>query len=125
MAEAVAGEGIDRGRALHRPGQSDRERQGLAVVDQARLDELNLLDEAVTLATLPPFARVRAAPDGGDGQDHSLRRAAHGAGAGRSPWRKADRPLLSVAPFEARSVGLIQTRLPGTQGEGSRQDPRR
>ena len=46
-------------RAVHRPLQPLRQaRPGVAVVDHERIDALNELDESVTVATLPPFARV-------------------------------------------------------------------
>ena len=58
--------------------------------------------------------RVEPAPDGGDGQDHSLcRRRAAVDRRGRS--RRRSQPLVSVAPFKPMRVGLVQTVLPGTQ----------
>jgi molybdenum cofactor cytidylyltransferase len=85
---------------------------GVLVFDRERLDHLNLVDEAITLGTLPPFAVVEprmmvatvkiipfAAPAG------AVERCVEAA--------RSDGPLLRVAPFEPRSVGLIQTRLPG------------
>ena len=58
LARALAGEGIDvtapfTGRCNHFAREA-----GLAVVDQERIDALNELHESVTVATLPPFARV-------------------------------------------------------------------
>ena len=78
-----------------------------------RVDRFNLVDEAMTLGTLPPYRGGRAAADGRDGQDHPVRRAGAGGrrAASRSPLQAG--PLLRVAPFVPRSVGLIQTRLPG------------
>jgi len=86
--------------------------RGLLVFDPGRLDRLNLVDEAVTLGTLPPFAVVEpkqmvatvkiipfAAPE------TAVARCIEAAAA--------DGSLLRVAPFVRRSVGLVQTRLPG------------
>jgi len=86
--------------------------RGLLVFDRERLDRLNLVDETVTLGTLPPFATVEpkqmvatvkiipfAAPEAAVA--HCIEAAA------------SDGPLLRVAPFVPRSVGLVQTRLPG------------
>jgi molybdenum cofactor cytidylyltransferase len=86
--------------------------RGLLVFDPERLDRLNLVDETVTLGTLPPFATVEpkqmvatvkiipfAAPE------TAVARCIEAAAA--------DGPLLRVAPFVPRSVGLVQTRLPG------------
>jgi molybdenum cofactor cytidylyltransferase len=86
--------------------------RGLLVFDRARLDRLNLIDEAVTLGTLPeyaiveprqmvatvkiiPFAAPRAAVD-------ACNKIATEGG-----------PLVRVAAFQAKSVAMIQTRLPG------------
>ena len=58
VAKALAGEGIEitapfTGRCNHFAREA-----GLAVIDHERIDALNELDESVTVATLPPFARV-------------------------------------------------------------------
>ncbi len=87
---------------------------GLAVIDTARVDEINLLDEALTVATVPAFEAVAprrmvatvkvipfAAPEA------VVRAAADIARAGG--------PLVRVAPFKAMAVGLVLTRLPGTK----------
>src|SRR6185312_1700909 len=88
------------------------EARGLLVFDRARLDRLNLIDEAVTLGTLPEYAIVEprqmvatvkiipfAAPK--EAVEACARIAAEGG------------PLLRVAAFRAMTVALIQTRLPG------------
>ena len=88
--------------------------KGVLVVDQPRLDELNLLDEAITLATLPPFdllapgemaATVKIIPFAVPRPllDSALALA------------KAGPPLLRLAAVRPRTVGLIQTRLSGTK----------
>ncbi|MBS0518964.1 MAG: molybdopterin-binding/glycosyltransferase family 2 protein [Proteobacteria bacterium] len=115
LARVLAGEGIEvtapfTGRCNHFAREA-----GLAVIDPERIDALNELDESVTVATLPPFARVTprqmvatvkiipyAAPRA------TVDRAVFVAG-------EANRPLVSVAPFRAMRVGLVQTRLPGTR----------
>src|SRR5262249_11465439 len=88
------------------------EARGLLVFDPQRVDRLNLVDEAITLGTLPPFVTVAprqmvatvkiipfAAPE---------RAVAECAAAARCGG-----PLLRVAPFQPSSVGLLQPRLPG------------
>jgi molybdenum cofactor cytidylyltransferase len=85
---------------------------GLLVFDHDRLDRFNLVDEAITLGTFPPFAVVEpgqmvatvkiipfAAPEA------AVKVCVQAA--------IAEGPLLRVAPFRALSVGLVQTRLPG------------
>ncbi|MDP1837195.1 MAG: molybdopterin-binding/glycosyltransferase family 2 protein [Reyranella sp.] len=115
VAKALAGEGIEvtaafTGRCNHFARSS-----GLAVVDHARIDALNELDESVTVATLPPFARVeprqmvatvKIIPYGAPRT--AVVRAVDVA-------HSANRPLISVAPFRAMRAGLVQTRLPGTR----------
>lgn len=85
---------------------------GLLVVDRERLDRLNLVDEAVTIASLPPYdvleprqmaATVKIIPFAAPraAVEHCAAIAAEGG------------PLLRLASFRPRRVGLIQTTLPG------------
>ena len=115
VAKALAGEGIEvtapfTGRCNHFARGS-----GLAIVDHERIDALNELDESVTVATLPPFARVeprqmvatvKIIPYGAPRS--AVARAVEVA-------HSANRPLISVAPFRAMRAGLVQTKLPGTR----------
>ncbi len=88
------------------------EARGVLAFDRERVDRLNLVDEAITLGTLPPFTVVGArqmvatikiipfaAPELAVKE---CVKVAMGEGT-----------LLRVAPFRPLSVGLIQTRLPG------------
>ncbi|HZP97957.1 MAG TPA: molybdopterin-binding/glycosyltransferase family 2 protein [Reyranella sp.] len=115
VARALAGEGIEvtapfTGRCNHFAREA-----GLAVIDHERIDALNELDETVTVATLPPYARVTprqmvatvkvipyAAPK------EAVRRAVEVA-------QSANQPLVSVKPFKPMRAGLVQTKLPGTR----------
>ncbi|MFZ5510980.1 MAG: NTP transferase domain-containing protein [Pseudomonadota bacterium] len=84
---------------------------GVLLLDRERLDRLNLLDEAITVGTLPPHAVVRK------GQvvatvkiiPFAVRRGLIDA------WRAiaASAPLLRVAPFRPRRAALILSELPG------------
>src|SRR5215468_10088637 len=85
---------------------------GVLVVDRERLDRINLVDEAVTVATLAPYdvaqpremvATVKIIPFA---VSHAVLDACIAAA-------KDGGPLVQVAPFRPRAVGLIQTRLPG------------
>lgn len=111
IAAAVAGPGITTAPAFTGRANLFAETKGLLVFDRERLDALNLVDEAVTLGTLPPYAVVEpkqmvatvkiipfAVPE------DAVARCAAIAEAGR---------LLRVAAFRALSVGMVQTRLPG------------
>jgi molybdenum cofactor cytidylyltransferase len=86
--------------------------RGLLVFDRERLDRLNLVDEAITLGTLPPFAVVE--PRMMVGTVKIIPFAAPAEAVERCvETARSDGPLLRVAPFQPRSVGLVQTRLPG------------
>ncbi len=86
--------------------------RGLLVAERDRIDALNLVDEAITLATLSPYELVEprqmaatikiipfAVPRAA--LDKCLAVARDGG------------PLLRVAPLKPRRVGLVQTSLPG------------
>jgi molybdenum cofactor cytidylyltransferase len=88
------------------------EKPGLCLVDRARVDRFNLVDDAVTLATLAPatavetkqmVATIKIIPFAvrRETVDACAKAAADGG------------PLFAVAPFASHRVALIQTRLPG------------
>jgi molybdenum cofactor cytidylyltransferase len=115
LAKALAGEGIEvtapfTGRCNHFAREG-----GLAVVDQERIDALNDLDESVTVATLPPFARVE--PRQMVATVKIIPYAAPRTAVARAldVAQSANQPLVSVAPFKSMKAGLVQTRLPGTR----------
>jgi molybdenum cofactor cytidylyltransferase len=112
LAASVAGTNVSVANAFTGRANLFAETRGLCVVDRARLDEFNLVDEAVTLATLTPFALVEAkqmvatikiVPFGA--KRALVERCAEIAGAGGE--------LLRVAPLIPTDTALIQTRLPG------------
>ncbi|MEX0814503.1 MAG: molybdopterin-binding protein, partial [Dongiaceae bacterium] len=95
------------------------EAAGLLVLDRDRVDAVNLVDEALTVATLAPYepveagrmvATVKIIPFAVP-QSVIERCAAIAAG----PSTGSGGPLLRVATFRPRPVGLVQTRLPGTK----------
>lgn len=86
---------------------------GVLVLDGARVDRINRLNESVTIATLPAFdvvgerqmaATVKIIPFAADAAivDTAVAVAAEDGV-----------PLLRVAPFVASRVALVQTRVPG------------
>ena len=112
VAAAAAGSDIAVANAFTGRANLFAEERGLLVFDRDRLDRLNLVDEAVTLGTLPPYAVVGtrqmvatvkiipfAVPEA------VVLQAATFAAEGE--------PLLRVAAFVPKTVALIQTRLPG------------
>jgi molybdenum cofactor cytidylyltransferase len=114
IAEAVAGAGLAVAAPFTGRANLTAATRGVLVVDQPRLDALNLLDEAVTLATLPPFdllaagemaATVKIIPFAVPGT--ILERALALA--------KSGPPILRLAALRPRQAGLIQTRFSGTK----------
>jgi molybdenum cofactor cytidylyltransferase len=112
VAAAAAGEGVETAAPFTGRANLFAQERGLLVFDRERLDRLNLVDEAITLGTLPPFAvveprmmvaTVKVIPFAAPSKAVELCVAAAGS----------EGPLLRVAPFVPRIVGLIQTRLPG------------
>ncbi len=114
IAAALAGPGITAGAAFTGRVNLFAQAHGLLTIDTARIDRINVVDEAVTVATLPahtpvaprqmlatvkiiPFAAPLAAVE-----------------AAEAVAREAA-PVVVVRPFRPRTVALIQTRLPGTK----------
>ncbi len=115
VARALAGAGIEitapfTGRCNHFAREA-----GVAVIDQARVDALNELDESVTVATLPAFARVT--PRQMVATVKIIPYAAPRAAVDRAidVAKASNQPMVSVAPFRPMRAGLVQTRLPGTR----------
>ncbi|MGP1396687.1 MAG: NTP transferase domain-containing protein [Inquilinaceae bacterium] len=87
---------------------------GVAVLDDEVLRRVNLVDETITVATLPRFepvsagqmvATVKIIPFAVTEQNLSICEAMAAAAAG---------PAIRVAAYRPRDIGLIQTRMPGT-----------
>jgi molybdenum cofactor cytidylyltransferase len=112
VATAAVGPGVSTAAPFTGRVNLHAETKGVLVFDRDRIDLLNLVDEAITLGTLPAFAVVAprqmvatikiipfAAPE--EAVEHCVKAAIDGG------------PLLRVAPFRSLGFGLIQTRLPG------------
>ena len=110
IAEALAGDELSVSAAFTGRCNLIAEGRGLAVLDRSSLDALNLVDEAVTVATLAPYdsvvprqmvATVKIIPFAVPRS--VLDRCRELAAAAK----------VRVAPFRKRRVGLVQTTLPG------------
>jgi molybdenum cofactor cytidylyltransferase len=112
IAAAVAGAGVLTDRAFTGRCNLFAQSAGVLVVDKDTIDQLNRIDEAVTLATLPAFkpvvegemiATVKIIPFAvaGSARDRAVEAA-----------RKAQ-PVIRVAPYKVRKVGVVSTLLPG------------
>ncbi|MCG8359430.1 MAG: molybdopterin-binding/glycosyltransferase family 2 protein, partial [Kiloniellales bacterium] len=111
---AVSGEGVTASAAFTGRCNLIAERRGVLVLDRERLDRLNLIDEAVTIATLPPYdivepkqmaATVKIIPFAVAGSVMEACLAVATA--------DEESPLIRVAELRPRRVGLVQTTLPG------------
>ena len=114
LASAIAGGNIGLGRAFTGRCNLFAERPGVVCLDRTRIDAFNLIDEAVTVATLPPFeaaarkqmvATVKVIPFA----------VAGSVVADAEAQARDGGPLIELAPFREKRVGLIQTVLPGTR----------
>jgi molybdenum cofactor cytidylyltransferase len=112
IAAAVAGPGVRVDRAFTGRCNLFAEAGGVLVVDRDAIDGLNAIDPDITLATLDAFApvvpgkmiaTVKIIPFAvsGRARDDALRVA------------RAGKPLVRVAPYAIRKVGIISTILPG------------
>ncbi|WP_029057733.1 NTP transferase domain-containing protein [Stappia stellulata] len=81
---------------------------GLLIVDAGAVNAVNRIDPAITLATLPAFARVTAGRMVATAKIIPL-------AVSEAPMARAEdtvRGSVRVAPFRARPVGLVATTLP-------------
>ena len=112
IAAAVAGTGVRVDRAFTGRANLFAENAGVLVVDKDAIDRLNQVDESITFATLAAYkpvvagemiATVKIIPFA---VAEKARDAALAAAA-------AARPLVRVAPYRLRKIGVVSTVLPG------------
>jgi molybdenum cofactor cytidylyltransferase len=110
IARAVAGEGVHVERAFTGRANLFAQAPGVLVVDREAVDRLNRVDEAITFATLPAYkplvagemiATVKIIP------------FAVGKAACDAALAGIAKPLLRVAPYRIRKLGVVSTILPG------------
>jgi molybdenum cofactor cytidylyltransferase len=110
IAKAVAGEGVHLDRAFTGRANLFAKTAGVLVLDKVAIDDLNQVDEAITFATLPAYkpvvagemiATVKIIPFAVSRQARDVALAG------------ARKPLLRVAPYRVRKVGVVSTLLPG------------
>jgi molybdenum cofactor cytidylyltransferase len=112
IAGAVAGEGVRVDRAFTGRANLFADEPGVLVVDKTAIDCLNLIDEAVTFATLQAFKPVVA------GEMIATVKIIPFAVAGAVrdatvAVARTKAPLIRVAPYRIRKVGVVSTVLPG------------
>ena len=110
LALHLAGEGLAPERAFTGRCNLVAEAAGVLLVEPAGIDAVNLVDEAITLATLPAFRPVAA------GEMVATIKIIPYAVAGVSLERAlavAPQPPLRLAPYRLKRVGVVSTLLPG------------
>jgi molybdenum cofactor cytidylyltransferase len=114
IAKAVAGEGVHVDRAFTGRANLFAHAAGILVVDKDAIDRLNRVDEAITLATLPAYKPVVA---GEMIATVKIIPFAVGGPARDAVLAGVTKPLLRVAPYRIRKVGVVSTLLPGLAGK--------
>ncbi len=109
LGAAVAGSGLRVADAATGRCNLYAEIPGVLQVDSERVDHLNRIDEAVTLATIAPYSPVRA---GDMVATVKLIPFAVPAPALDRCLAAADGSLISIAPFRPRRMGLVLTQVP-------------
>ena len=112
ISQALAGNNIKIGKTFTGRCNLIASAQGLITFDPTRLDNLNLIDETVTIATLPVYepvmpgqliATVKIIPFSAPGEIVTK----------VETLAQTGEPLISVSSFQQKRIGLIMTRLPG------------
>jgi len=110
IAEKVAGEGVHVERAFTGRANLFAQDAGVLVVDKDAVDRLNRVDEAITFATLSAYKPVVA---GEMIATVKIIPFAVGKDACDAALAGLDEPLIRVAPYRIRKVGVVSTILPG------------
>jgi molybdenum cofactor cytidylyltransferase len=112
IAAAIAGEGVHVERAFTGRANLFAESAGVLVVDRAAVDALNRVDDSITLATLPAFAPVVAGKMIATVKIIPFAVSQAARDAALAAAGKAN-PLVRVAPYRVRRLGIVSTVLPG------------
>ena len=112
IAAAAAGPGIRIDRAFTGRCNLFAEGAGVLVVDKDAVDRLNTIDEAVTLATLPAYKPVVEGEMIATVKIIPFAVEARARDAAVAEAQKAN-PVIRVAPYKVRKIGVVSTVLPG------------
>src|SRR6202451_4531971 len=110
IAKKIAGPGGHIDRAFTGRANLFAQVPGVLVVDKDAVDRLNRVDEAITFATLPAFKPVVA---GEMIATVKIIPFAVAKSARDAALAGVKEPLLRVAPYRIRKVGVVSTLLPG------------
>ena len=112
IAAAIAGEGVHVERAFTGRSNLFAESAGVLVVDRAAVDALNRVDPSITLATLPAYAPVVAGKMIATVKIIPFAVSQAARDAALAAAAKSE-PLVRVAPYRVRRLGIVSTVLPG------------
>lgn len=112
VAAAMAGPHVSASAAFTGRVNLYAECAGVAVIDRERLDRVNLVDEALTVATLPPYALVKAREMVATIKIIPFSVPAAVAEQILAIAAEAG-PIVRIAPLQAKRVALVQTTLAG------------
>jgi molybdenum cofactor cytidylyltransferase len=112
IAAAVAGEGVHVERAFTGRANLFAETAGVLVADKDAIDRLNQVDESITFATLPAYKPVVAGEMIATVKIIPFAVAEKARDAALAVANAA-RPLVRIAPYRVRKIGVVSTLLPG------------
>jgi molybdenum cofactor cytidylyltransferase len=112
IAAAVHGEGVRVERAFTGRANLFAETAGVLVVGKAAVDRLNEVDESITFATLPAYKPVVAGEMVATVKIIPFAVPAVQRDAALAIARESA-PLMRIAPYRIRKVGVVSTLLPG------------
>jgi molybdenum cofactor cytidylyltransferase len=112
IAAAVAGDGVLCEKAFTGRVNLFADRAGVLVVNKNAIDRLNRADESITFATLDAFAPVVTGEMVATVKIIPFAVPAAARDAALAAAREA-KPLVRVAPYKIRKVGVVSTLLPG------------
>jgi len=114
LAGAVAGSNLTLSAAFTGRANLYAETAGVVIYDPVRLDAFNLVDEAITLALVPPFQAVEAGQMVG-----TLKIISFAVPGDRvlltEEIGRRETPMVTLQPYRSTKVALVQSRLPGTK----------
>lgn len=115
LAEVAAGPGTTVAKPFTGRANIHADPRGVLVIDEARVHRFNLMDEAITFATLQPYAVVD--PREMVATVKIIPFAAPALAVERARDMLQEGPLVRVAPFRPWRCRLIQTALEGTSAK--------
>ena len=119
VAEAITGAGLTIARASTGRANVFAAGRGLVVVARERIDMVNAIDEAITVATVTPYAVIETGAMAATVKIIPF--AVPGSLVARAVDLSAAAPLLALAPFAKKRAGLILTEIRGVhEGQGDR-----